>query len=63
VIYLIRWPVEPHFQDIWDVRHVSVVGTVSLGLDSLPPLFLTVSNINSRDPESWTMPCHSQTSM
>jgi hypothetical protein len=51
VISLVTYPIEPHFQDIRDVNHVSIVGTVSFGLDLLPPLFLTVSHINFKDPE------------
>jgi hypothetical protein len=56
VVSLISCPVEPHSQDIWDLSHVSVLATVSLGLNSFPPLFLTVSNINSWAPELCTMP-------
>jgi hypothetical protein len=51
VISLVTCPIEPHFQDIRDVDHVSVVRTVSFGLDLLPPLFLTVSHIHFEDPE------------
>jgi hypothetical protein len=43
-------PVDPHFQGIRDVSHVSVVGRVSNSL-----LFLTVSNIDCRDFELCTM--------
>jgi hypothetical protein len=56
VVSLIACPVEPHFQDIRDVSNVSAVETVSLGFSSLPPLFLAVSDINSRDPEWRTIP-------
>jgi hypothetical protein len=51
VISLIMCPVEPLFQDIRAVRHVSVLERVSLALNSLPPLFLTVSDSCFKDPE------------
>jgi hypothetical protein len=44
-------PVEPLFQEIREASHVSVIGAVSFGLNLLPPLFLTVSDINYRDPK------------
>jgi hypothetical protein len=56
VVSLIMCPVEPHIQEIRDLSHVSVVTTVSLGLNSLPLLFLTVLDIDSRDLELCTMP-------
>jgi hypothetical protein len=43
--------VEPRFQDARDVTDVSVAGTVSLGLNSLPPLFLKVSDVKFKDAE------------
>jgi hypothetical protein len=63
VVSLITCPVELHFQDIRDVSHASVVGTVSLGLNSLLLLFLTVPTIDSRDLEMCTMPGDLQPSM
>jgi hypothetical protein len=53
---LIMRPVQPYFQDIRDVSHVSVVGAVALGVNSVSPLFLMALHINSRDSELCTMP-------
>jgi hypothetical protein len=60
---LIRCPIEPHFQDIRGVGHVSAAEAVLFGLSSLPPLFLTGSNIGPRDPELCTVPGDLQPSM
>jgi hypothetical protein len=51
VVFLKHCPISPKFLDIRDVSHVSVVGTISLGLTSLPPLFLTTSNVAFKSHE------------
>jgi hypothetical protein len=63
VVSLITCPVEPHFQEIRDASHVSVIEAASLGLNSLSLRFLTVSSINSRDPEVCSIPGGVQPSM
>jgi hypothetical protein len=50
-VLLTSCQIEPRFQDARDVTHVSVAVTVSLGLNSLPPLFLAVSEVTLKDAE------------
>jgi hypothetical protein len=51
VVFVTDCPVAPRFQDIRDVSHVSIVGTISLGLKSLPPLLLTTSEVAFKNRE------------
>jgi hypothetical protein len=51
VVSLPNCQIESRFQDARDLTHVSVVATVSLGLNSFPSLFLTVSNVTFKDAE------------
>jgi hypothetical protein len=49
MISLTSGQIGPRFQDATDVIQVSVVATMSLGMNSLPPLFLTVSEVTLQD--------------
>jgi hypothetical protein len=51
VVFLMGCPVAPRFQDIHDVSHVSLVGTISLDLKSLPPLLLTTPEVAFKSRE------------
>jgi hypothetical protein len=42
---------EPRFQDLRNVIHIFIVAMLSLGLNFLPPLFLTVCDVTSKDAE------------
>jgi hypothetical protein len=50
VVSLTSCKTQPHFQDARHIAHVSV-GTVSPGVNSLPPLFLTVSGVSFKSVE------------
>jgi hypothetical protein len=52
MVSLTSYQIQPRFQNAKNVTHVSVVTTVSLGLNSLPPLFLTVPEAAFKDAES-----------
>jgi hypothetical protein len=62
VVSLTSCQTEPRFQDAIDVVHVSVVVTVSLGLNSLPPLFLTISDVMVKNVELCRVPEESRRS-
>jgi hypothetical protein len=51
VVSLTSCQIPPHCQDARDVTHVYVVATMSLGLGSLPPLFLTVPDVVFKNAE------------
>jgi hypothetical protein len=52
MVSLTSCQIESRFQDARNVTHVSVVASMSLGLNSLSPLFLTVSDVTFKDAES-----------
>jgi hypothetical protein len=51
MVSLTSWQIEPRFQDARDVTHVSVVATLSLGLNSLRLLLSMFSNVMFKDVE------------
>jgi hypothetical protein len=52
---------EPPFQDAREITDISVMATVSLHLNSLPSLFLTVSDATFKDVELRQMQDESHT--
>jgi hypothetical protein len=51
VVSLTSFQTEPRFQDARRVTRVSGVATMSIGLNSLTPLFLTISDVTYKDAE------------
>jgi hypothetical protein len=51
VASLTNCQIELRFQDARDVTHVFIVATMPFGLNSLPPLFLRVSDLAFKDAE------------
>jgi hypothetical protein len=50
VVFSTGCNVQPYWLDARDVTHVSLVATISLLCEALPPLFLTVSRVPLADP-------------